>query len=41
MKILTDSRIYKSQELETHIHLADGVQVLIFDETNMLEQVTF
>jgi hypothetical protein len=41
MKILTESRLYSTTELEKNIHLADGVQVLIFDEANILEQVTF
>ena len=41
MKILSDSRLYVSQELEKIIHLADGVEALIFDESNILEQVTF
>lgn len=41
MKILTESWLYTTPELQTHIHLADGVEVLIFDEINVLEQVTF
>jgi len=41
MKTLTESRLYMTRELEKNIHLADGVQVLIFDEGDTLEQVTF
>ncbi|MCH8518591.1 SufD family Fe-S cluster assembly protein [Candidatus Gracilibacteria bacterium] len=41
MKTLTESRLYLSNELEINIHLADGVEVLIFDEKNILEKVTF
>jgi hypothetical protein len=41
MKILTESRLYTTDELEKNLHLADGVEVLIFDEANILEQVTF
>lgn len=41
MKILTESRLYMSSELEAHIHLADGVEVLLFDEGAILEKVTF
>ncbi len=41
MKTLTESQLYTTKELEKNIHLADGIQVLIFDETNILEQVTF
>ena len=41
MKTLTQSRLYTTDELEKNLHLADGVEVLIFDEANILEQVTF
>jgi Fe-S cluster assembly scaffold protein SufB len=41
MKTLTESRLYLSSELERNMHLADGVNILIFDEENILEQVTF
>ena len=41
MKVLTESRLYLSSELEMNIHLADGINVLIFDEKNILEKVTF
>lgn len=41
MKTLIESRLYTTKELEKNLHLADGVQVLIFDEANILEQVTF
>jgi len=41
MKTLTESRLYLSSELEKNIHLADSVNILIFDEENILEQVTF
>lgn len=41
MKTLTESRLYMSSELEAHINLADGVEVLLFDEDTTLEKVTF
>ena len=41
MKIFTESRLYTTSELEKNIHLADGVEVLIYDEGNILETVTF
>jgi hypothetical protein len=41
MKILNESKLYQDWAFDTHLHIADGVEVLIFDETNILEQVTF
>lgn len=41
MKTLTESRLYTAKELEKNLHIADGVEVLLFDEANILEQVTF
>ena len=41
MKTLSESRLYTTSELEKNIHLADGVEVLIYDEGNLLETVTF
>lgn len=38
---LAENKIYRSNELQTEIHIADGAQVLIFDEGNVLEKVTF
>ena len=35
MKTLTESRLYITNELEKHLHLADGIQVLIFDEIDI------
>lgn len=41
MKILNENKLYQSSELEKNMHIADGVSVLLFDEANILEQVTF
>ena len=41
MKILNESRLYLSAELEKNLHIADWVDALIFDEDNILEKVTF
>lgn len=38
---LTENKLYMSGDLEKEIHIADGVQVLIYDEQNILETVTF
>lgn len=38
---ITESRLYTSSELETEIHIADGVSAMIYDENNILEKVTF
>lgn len=32
MKILTENRLYMTQELESEIHIADGVDAMIYDE---------
>jgi len=41
MKNLTESKIYRSSELAAEVHIADGVSVLIFDEDDILQKVTF
>ncbi len=41
MKILSENRLYMSDELEQEIHIADGAKVLVYDEKNILEKVTF
>jgi len=39
--ILTENRLYTSQELKPEIHIADNASVLIYDEENILEKVSF
>lgn len=41
MKILSENRLYMSYELEKEIHIADNAKVLMYDEKNILEKVTF
>lgn len=38
---LTENKIYMGEELQSEIHIADGVEALIFDEAAILEKVTF
>ena len=38
---LTENKLYMSKDLEKELHIADGVSVMIYDEENILEQVTF
>lgn len=41
MKTLTENKLYMTQELESEIHLADGVTAMIYDEADVLQKVTF
>jgi hypothetical protein len=38
---LTENKIYMSDELCSEVHIAEGASVMIFDEANILEKVTF
>jgi len=38
---LTEDKLYTSTDLEKNIHIADGVSALIYDEGNILENITF
>ena len=41
MKTLTENKLYMSSELESEVHIADGVSAMIYDEADVLEKVTF
>jgi len=41
MKTLTENKLYSSNELESEIHIADGVSAMIYDEADILRKVTF
>ena len=41
MKKLTENKLYKSNELQSEIHIEDGVEALIYDEEHVLQKVTF
>lgn len=41
MKTLTENKLYMSSDIESHVHIADGVSAQIYDEADTLEQVTF
>jgi hypothetical protein len=41
MQQLEESKIYRSSELAAEVHIADGVSVLVFDEDDILQKVTF
>lgn len=38
---LTENKIYTSTDLTEEVHIADNASVLIYDEANILEKVTF
>lgn len=38
---LTENKLYTSKDLQANIHIADGSSVMVFDEENILETVTF
>jgi len=38
---LTENKLYTSTDLQKDIHIQDGVSALIYDEENILENVTF
>lgn len=38
---ITENRLYKSDELESTIHIIDWVNAIIYDEKDVLETVTF
>ena len=38
---LTENTLYRSDELHAELHIADGVSVMIYDEANILQKVTF
>ena len=38
---LTENKLYTAADLEKEVHIADGVEAMIFDEENILETVTF
>lgn len=38
---LTENKLYTSADLEKEIHIADGVNAMIYDEENVLETLTF
>ncbi len=41
MKNLTENKLYSGQEIESQMHIADGVSAIIYDEENILTKVTF
>jgi hypothetical protein len=41
MKTLTENRLYTLADLESEIHIADGVSAMIYDEANLMTKVTF
>lgn len=41
MKTLTENILYTATDLESEMHIADGVSVLIYDEADILQKVTF
>lgn len=38
---LTENKLYMSSELESEVHIADGVSAMIYDESDILTKVTF
>ncbi len=38
---LTENRLYKSNELQSEMHIADGVSVMIYDTEDVLKKLTF
>lgn len=38
---ITENRLYISSELEREIHIAEGVEAIIFDDADILESVSF
>lgn len=38
---LTENKLYMSNDLESEVHIADGVSAMIYDEADILEKVTF
>jgi len=38
---ITENKLYMTQDLSSDMHIADGVNALIYDEENVLRKVTF
>lgn len=38
---LTENKLYTSKDIQKELHIADGVSVMIYDEADVLEKVTF
>lgn len=41
MKTLTENRLYTTSEIESELHIADGVSLMIYDEADVLTKITF
>ncbi len=41
MKKLTENKLYFSKDLESELHISDGVDAIIYDEQDILKCVTF
>jgi Fe-S cluster assembly scaffold protein SufB len=41
MMQISENRLYTSSELEKEVHIESGISAMIFDDGNILEQVTF
>jgi hypothetical protein len=41
MKTLTENRLYSANEIESEMHIADGISAMIYDESDVLKKITF